>query len=214
MRFPSRFSDPHFRHFIAQLLIIIALCVISYFWIDRPLAIFMSHINGLGTTTLGNYNLTNNLTAMAYALILIVMGFYAYMRLVNHKSTRLIATTGGISFAVPIAFFVKTELQYILGRTPVRNDGSHTLLFVKHPQAYGLHLFAGGGSFPSGHMCVFTALSLMVSFYYPKLKPYMILTLGALAFILVFDNYHFLSDVIAGTYLGFIVAKITYKLET
>lgn len=214
MRFPSRFSDPHFRKFTLQPLIIIALCIIAYFWIDRPLAIFMSHINGFSAAKLGNYSFTDNLTAIAYALILIIMAFYAYMRLVNRKSTQLIAAAGGISFAVPIAFFVKTQLQYILGRMPVRYNNSNILLFVKNPHAYGMNFLGGGGSFPSGHMCVFTAFMLMISFYYPKLKPYTIGALSLLAFILVFDNYHFLSDVIAGTYLGYIIAKITYKLET
>ncbi len=211
-RFLSKFLDPHFRKFMLQLLTVTILCVIAYFWLDRPLAILMTHAHKLGA--LGSYSFTDNLTTLAYACILIVMAFYAYKRLVNHESSRLVATAGGISFAVPIAFFVKTQLQYILGRMPVRYGTTNLLLFVRNSKAYGFQLLAGGGSFPSGHMCVFTSCLLMISFYYPKSRVYILSILSALAFILIFDNYHFLSDVIAGTYLGYIIAKITYKLET
>ena len=209
----SKFSDSHFKKFSLQLIFVILACIVSYYWIDRPLAAFLTHINRFSAGNLGNYNITNNLTTVAYGLTLLLMAFYAYMRLINHESNRFIAMAGGISFAVPIAFFVKTELQYILGRMPVRDGGSNSLLFLRLPKAYGFHLFSGQGSFPSGHMCVFTACLLMISFYYPKLKTYVLIALSLLGIILIFDNYHFLSDVIAGTYLGFLIAKITYKLE-
>ncbi len=212
MKFPSKFSDPYFKKFILQLLAVIIACVICYLWIDRPLAMLMVRFNKNGV--LANYNLADVLTEFAYCGILIIMAFYAYMRLVHRQSNLLVQTAGGVSLAAAIAFFIKTQLQYIFGRTPVRYYGSKTLFFVKNPSNYGFKFFVVSGVFPSGHMCVFTACLMIIALHYPKLKPYAVAALGLLAFILVFDSYHFLSDVIAGTYLGYIIAKVIYRLET
>jgi membrane-associated phospholipid phosphatase len=213
MKFPSKYFEPRYKKFFVYSLSIFLACAISYLWLDRPVAIFMARIHN-PSDPLSNYDLTGGLTSFAYCCILIIMAFYAYKRIVSHTNSQLIKTAGGISFGVPVAFFVKTQFQYIFGRLVPRYDGTTTLLFVKHPTAYGFRFLGGGGSFPSGHMCVFTACLMIIVLHYPKFRPYAIAGLSILAFLLLFDNYHFLSDIIAGTYLGYIIAKITYRLET
>lgn len=215
-KFPSKLLQKqnlwnHCKSFSWQICIVLLLCFISYRWLDRPLAVLMLHLHYAGE--LGSYGLTNKLTAFAYFCVLLTMIFYVYMRIFRHVSTHLVATAGSISLAAPIAFFVKTQLQYFFGRISPRYDNSEALLFLKHPNLYGFHLL-GGGSFPSGHMCVFTAVFLMISFYYPKLKPLCVLALFILAFLLLFYNYHFLSDVIAGTYLGYFIAKVIHEVQS
>lgn len=113
-----------------------------------------------------------------------------------------------ITYAVPASYIVKSVLKYIFGKTNTRE-------WLLRAEPYGFHWFHGGegySGFPSGHMAVFTVLAAALWRFYPSYKPlYLLLTL-ILAFALITTNYHFLSDVIAGAYMGVIVEAITCKL--
>ncbi len=210
MKFHSNFWKLHAKTLSIQIFIVVVLCGIGYFWLDRVIALFMLSLHPDGK--LGHYDLTDKLTAIAYFGAMMIMAFYAYMRIVKGKTSRIVTAAGGVSLAVPVAFFIKTELQYLFGRFAPRYGTSQKLIFMKHPNLYGFHFFTSG-SFPSGHMCVFTATLLMISFYYPKFKPYAIAALATLAFLLLFYNYHFFSDVIAGTYIGYVIAWTIHQLQ-
>ena len=58
-------------------------------------------------------------------------------------------------------------------------------------------------------MTVFTAFGIAVWLYYPHYRRPVIITLLILGAALIATDYHFLSDVIAGAYLGVL---ITYFL--
>ena len=102
--------------------------------------------------------------------------------------------------AVPAAYISKAYLQYAFGRTNTRfwlnND-----VVLQFSWFHG----AGVGGFPSGHMAVFTAFGAAIWFIYPRFRNYTALGLLLLAAALMATNYHFLSDVIAGAYLGLMV---------
>jgi membrane-associated phospholipid phosphatase len=70
----------------------------------------------------------------------------------------------------------------------------------------------GSGSFPSGHMTVFAALGIAVLLYYPKYRKPVIIFLVLLGIALIGTDYHFLSDVIGGAYLGFITTYSLYYI--
>lgn len=103
--------------------------------------------------------------------------------------------------AVPTAYVLKMFLQYLFGRTNIQTwlSGGGPLEFAwftplsQHP------------CFPSGHMTVFTAFFVAVFYYYPRCRPIAVIALIALASALVFTNYHFLGDVIAGFFCGILV---------
>lgn len=216
MKFRFKQVEQHKSQFIKQayfLTFVIIACLITYFWIDRPLAVLMLKIHPK-STKLGNADLMSEMTSLLYFIVLIIMLFYAYMRVTEkeNRNKRLVATAGGISLCTSIAFFIKGELQYVLGRIPPRYGNSDALLFVKRHDLYGFYFFQVG-SFPSGHMAVFTSALMITVFYYPKLKPFFIFALFVLASLLLFYNYHFLSDVIAGTYLGYLIAKVIYTFS-
>jgi membrane-associated phospholipid phosphatase len=61
-------------------------------------------------------------------------------------------------------------------------------------------------------MAVFTVLAAALWRFYPRYKFLYLLLVLVLAIALITTNYHFLSDVIAGAYLGVIVGILTYKL--
>ena len=70
---------------------------------------------------------------------------------------------------------------------------------------YGFHfMHAGEGynSFPSGHTASACAVLSVLWFWYPSLRAIWIISGLAVGAGLVGLNYHFLSDVIAGAFVG------------
>lgn len=117
---------------------------------------------------------------------------------VKEKFLRLAAT------ALPVSYFVKMLLQFSFGRTSPRD-----WLIHHEPLVFKFFNYFGGGSFPSGHMTVFAAFGTAVILYFPKYKRLTTIILALLGFALIATDYHYLSDVIAGAYLGF---GVTYAL--
>jgi membrane-associated phospholipid phosphatase len=112
-----------------------------------------------------------------------------------------------IMYTVPASYIVKSALKYIFGRTTTRE-------WLHKPELYGFHWFQGVGSyagFPSGHMAVFTAFSASLWRFYPRYRVIYVMMLLSLAVALIATNYHFLSDVIVGAYLGVIIELCIYK---
>ena len=138
---------------------------------------------------------------IAGTLIMWIIYFYRSREKKNDvtmKFLKLAATS------LPTAFLLKLFFQFMFGRT-------HTRLFVQAHQPLRFDWFhgIGFGCFPSGHMTVFTAFGIAVWLYYPHYRRPVIITLLILGAALIATDYHFLSDVIAGAYLGII---ITYFL--
>ena len=122
---------------------------------------------------------------------------------IKSRFLRLAATS------LPAAYIFKTFFKFMFGRTNPR-----TWLIKREP--LGFHWFNEtlGGSFPSGHMTVFTAFGVAVMIYFPQYRWLVIILLILLGIALIGTDYHFLSDVIAGTYLGTITTYfINYFYE-
>ena len=91
------------------------------------------------------------------------------------------------------------------------NDSTLKLLFgvpvpaaVLHGSRHAFHLLGGssGSSFPSGHMVLAGAFAgVFMRFYRTCIAPFSIL-LSIAAVLLIVGDWHFLSDVIAGTFVG------------
>lgn len=119
----------------------------------------------------------------------------------RRRFLRLAATT------VPVAFFLKALLQGGCGRIQTR-------LWLAGSGSAGFSWLSGTGGFPSGHMLVFTAFSASVWRSFPRYR-FLALSLPLLlAMALVATDYHFLSDVIAGAYLGTMVTTGIDRLLT
>ncbi|MBE0603806.1 MAG: phosphatase PAP2 family protein [Deltaproteobacteria bacterium] len=108
---------------------------------------------------------------------------------------------------LPAAFIAKTAFKLLFGRIETR-------VWLKDPAVQGIQWFHSGdghSGFPSGHMTVFAALAAACWIFYPRLKGIcfsLLLTLGA---AMLATNYHFLSDVVAGGYLGLAVAAAAFE---
>ena len=132
---------------------------------------------------------------------LLLWGIYFYR---SRKTTddnemqflRLAATV------LPVAYLVKTLLKFVFGRTGPRG-------WLIHREPLAFHWFkVWSSSFPSGHMVVFIAFGAAVLFYYPKYRLPVMILLTLLGIALIGTDYHFLSDVIAGAYFGFLTTYL------
>lgn len=99
---------------------------------------------------------------------------------------------------------IKIQLKFAFGRswpeTWVRNNPS----FIRDG-VYGFNPFHGGpgyASFPSGHTAAICALMSVLWICYPRFRLLYAGCIIVVAIGLVGANFHFLSDVIAGAFLG------------
>jgi membrane-associated phospholipid phosphatase len=83
----------------------------------------------------------------------------------------------------------------------VRNNPS-----LIHDGVYGFNPFHEAGiayaSFPSGHTAAICALMSVLWICYPRFWPVYLAAILAVSIGLVGADYHFLSDVIAGAFVG------------
>jgi membrane-associated phospholipid phosphatase len=124
-----------------------------------------------------------------------------HRRIINEQ-TRFSRLAGS---AVPVAYFLKWLLKHVFGRT-------NTRFWLANKGSSDFHWFHGGGdysSFPSGHMAVFAAFLVAIWLIYPRRRSISIGFLLVLGVALVATDYHFLSDVIAGAYLGLVTTCLT-----
>lgn len=182
------------------LFLFVLLVVLSYHFCDNTLALFMQHPSWgvFGPHQSGqSIEVPDTLFPLVCSVTLVSTLLRLYFSHIgNHTREKQFFHL--LSINAPVAFFCKFVFKLLFGRANPR-------FWLNHPDSYGFHWFQGGGSynsFPSGHMAVFTALILPLWRFYPRYRPLYVSFLLLLAAALVITNYHFLSDVLAGAYLG------------
>ena len=81
--------------------------------------------------------------------------------------------------------------------------------------AYGFHPFQRGddvGSFPSGHACRILGFGMVWMIAIPGIRIVAAVLCAPMLLSLVLMNYHFVSDVIAGSVLGAMIATYAAHL--
>jgi membrane-associated phospholipid phosphatase len=100
---------------------------------------------------------------------------------------------------------ILSPMKVLFGRTwPLHGHPSFLI-----DGAYGFHFFTAGPqfrAFPSGHMASVCALAGVLWATYPRLRSFYAGGAAAMAAALVAGDFHFLSDVLAGGFLGATVA--------
>lgn len=187
------------RWLIGLLLTVVAVAV-CYLWLDRPLALFAHAQSGERETFARFTHIPDPFIPLA-CVVFVACGLWV---LAGRMMTRPMMAGALASISVIVAETTKSGLKYIFGRlwpdTWVQNNPS----FI-HDNAYGFNFFHGGtgyASFPSGHTTVTCALISVLWILYPRLRALYALVVLAVGVGLIGANYHFLSDVIAGGFLG------------
>jgi membrane-associated phospholipid phosphatase len=198
------------QKWLLTLAVTICAVVISYLWLDRPIALLVSsylpHRDRLATVG----HAPDPFGPMA-VVIFISLG------LLNLTGRPLSKNQFGAllcSISLIIAQATKNLLKFAFGRPWPQTWVANNVSFVKDG-AYGFNPFHGGveyASFPSGHCAIVCAVVAVLWIIYPKHKIYYAIGALAAAFGLVAANFHFLSDVIAGSFVGVSIGWMTVAM--
>ena len=190
------------RGWLLALVLAALAVVISYYWLDRPIALFVhSQFPRNIRVLLEPVTYIPNPLIWVATITFLAFGIRGLAgRLLSKMQTAILLC----SFSLMIAETIKSELKFVFGRTWPETWHQNNQSFI-HDGIYGFNWFHGGDayqSFPSGHMTAICAVASVLWIYYPRLRPiYLMVTLAVLVG-LVGNNYHFLSDTIAGTFVG------------
>ena len=192
------------RRTLVALALCIAAVLVCYFWIDRPVAFFVDHhrINKLQVFRWLTYP-PPEVQTWSPLILTVLMVRRAWGPFVRWEKVLLVAC---VSLIVADQF--RTPLGDVCGRywpeTWFNNNPS-----LIGTGTYGFHPFQRGddlGSFPSGHATRILSFAAVWWIATPRSRAICIVVSAPMLVSLVATNYHFLSDVIAGSVLGAIIA--------
>jgi membrane-associated phospholipid phosphatase len=193
-----------FAVWAAALLICGVLVVISYFWIDRPVAYFVHD-------ELSDYRAIFDLPARLPKTIgplvaagTLLVGIRSLMKR-PVKGVQVAIVLSALSWA--LSAVPENWLKFAFGRTwPETWMQDNPSLIRNH--VYGFNPFHGGpgyAAFPSGHMVATGAIVSVFWFLHPRSRAICAICIAMVFIGQLGANYHFVSDLIAGGFLGFSV---------
>jgi membrane-associated phospholipid phosphatase len=198
-------------HWVVALAATAVAVAIAYQWLDRPIAFFV-HDNLRQFIIFQHLTLIPEWFKPVAVLVFAVLGIRG---LTGRPLTRFEAVIlmSGVSLVVAVA--IKDQLKYIFGRTwPetwIQNNPS-----LIRDGVYGFNPFHGGRgweSFPSGHMAAVCAVMSVLWICYPRFRLVYALVVVAVAIGLIGTDFHFLSDIIAGAFIGISTGWIAISLS-
>ena len=198
-------------------LIVVALCIAAvlacYFWIDRPVAFFVyrQHINTIRIFRWLTYPPpeVQNWSALVLTILVIRRAWGPFLR---WQKVLLVACLSLI-----VADDFRISLGDVFGRYWPQT-WAHDNPSLIGTGTYGFHPFQRGddiGSFPSGHACRILGFAAVWVIAMPRSRTVQIVVLvlcAPMLVSLVAMNYHFVSDVIAGSVLGGLIATYAAHL--
>src|ERR1700687_4475653 len=185
----------------AIVLALTALAVgVSHQWLDLPIAYFV-HAHFHNEPLFARLTRIPEFFAPLAVLAFIVLGLRALM---EKPLTRLEAVALLCALSLVVASAIKNQLKLGFGRTwPetwLRDNPS-----LIRDGVYGFHPFHGGGGFepfPSGHTTAVMAVVSVLWICYPRFRMLYALFVAVVVIGLIGADFHFLSDCIAGAFLG------------
>ena len=195
---------------LAATAVCIAAVLICYFWIDRPVAFFVyhHHINRIQLFRWLTYPPpeVQNWSALALTILVIRRAWGPFL---HWQKVLLVAC---------LSLIVADDFRISLGDVCGRywpDTWTHDNPSLIGTGAYGFHPFQRGddvGSFPSGHACRILGFAMVWMMAIPGSRIIAAVLCAPMLVSLVLMNYHFVSDVIAGSVLGAMVATYAAHL--
>jgi membrane-associated phospholipid phosphatase len=195
------------RIYCAAFLATVCVIVASVAWLDRPIAYFVHD-------AFGQYLIVGSFTetpSFFSPLAILVFLIFVARRIAFRPFGRLDVTLILADLSIILAKLVVAPVKVMFGRTwpqyhipSLIGDGT-----------YGFNFFQAGPSlesFPSGHMASICALLVVFWLRYPAYWPTYTVAIIGMAAGLIIGNYHFLSDVIAGAFVGFATAVLLFHM--
>src|SRR5881398_4022061 len=201
-------QESEYRGLLRRTLIITAVCIVAvlicYFWIDRPVAFFVygHHINTIQVFRWLTYppSEVQNWSALVLTILVLRRAWGPFLR---WQKVLLVACVSLI-----VADDFRISLGDVFGRY-WPETWTHDNPSLVGTGTYGFHPFQRGddiGSFPSGHACRIFGFAGVWMIAVPESRVVTIVLAVPMLLSLVAMNYHFVSDVIAGSVLGALVA--------
>jgi len=199
LRYRETFFLRHFWSLTAFFLVVI---ICSYFWIDRPLALFFQHTTA--PLQIVSIMLTNFIDPNFHYLIWPAIYFFVrFYWKKNIWANRILL----ILLSIPMVNLLAEVIKMGLGRARPE------LLFSQH--LFGFEFFEFHNSelsFPSGHACTVAALLSSIACFYPRHTLLLSIAIFLLSFTRVILTFHYLSDILAGIWCGILVAQWCYAM--
>src|SRR5207244_6861554 len=203
-----------YRALLRRTLIAVGLCVaavlVCYFWIDRPVAFFVYHhqINNFQVFRWLTYPPTElqNWSALVLTILMVRRAWGPFL---HWQKVLLVAC---------LSLIVADDFRISLGDVCGRywpETWTHDNPSLIGTGTYGFHPFQRGddiGSFPSGHACRIFGFAGVSMIAVPESRVVTIVLAVPMLLSLVAMNYHFVSDVIAGSVLGALIAMYAVHL--
>src|ERR1700761_2898472 len=183
------------RHALIRLLIAVPLSLLAIFFVDGPVARLFSESALYHDHK--KYALGSPLLLVALSLIALALVFWQPRRFPGARHVIILAAISAILALITNNTFLKP----IFGRTSIDE-------FLYWPSHYGFYFFKGGWktNFPSGHMALVVAAATVGWRAFPRLRWMFASAVAVAAFLLLFGEWHFVSDLIAGALWGNLVA--------
>ncbi len=191
-----------FLPWLKSLIVTAALVLICYFWLDRPIALWVhGNIRSHYQELIAWFQFPDPLIPIALVILMTICVRAIIARpLPKYQIAALLC-----SVSILGAEFLKKGLKFVFGRTWPETIWPHNNLSLIRDDVYGFHFFHRGyayHSFPSGHMAAVCAAAAVLWIWYPRFRPVWIIGALVVGTALVGGNYHFLGDVIAGAFVG------------
>jgi membrane-associated phospholipid phosphatase len=199
-----------FKFWLGGLVMTGLMASISIAWVDRPLAILVNHL-GLRDYPYKLVQSPGLSIPLASSLVFAVFGLAAIL---GRRFSRLEWAILLCDISVLAAEAIKNQLKYVFGRTWPNSWGPEISSLIRD-NVYGFHFFHQGQSyesFPSGHAAAVAAVMSVLWILCPKLRVMCTICIGAADAGLVLLNLHFVSDVVAGTFVGVSTGMFTVAL--
>jgi membrane-associated phospholipid phosphatase len=192
--------------------ICLPLVVVCYFYVDRPVAFYVARHHLAKTPRLELLTEPPPLVQGWSPLVAgILVAAWAWITPRRWQRTLMVAC-----LTLIIADQFRQSLGDVCGRywPETWHDNNPSLIDTG---AYGFHPFEFGddvGSFPSGHTTRIAAFLgvFWIAFPHSSVRALCLLVGVPLALSLIAMNYHFVSDVITGAFLGGIIAAYAANL--
>jgi membrane-associated phospholipid phosphatase len=203
-----------YRILLRRTLVVTALCIVAvllcYFWIDRPVAFFVyhHHINRFRIFRWLTYPPpeVQNWAALVLITLMVRRAWGPFLR---WQKVLLVACLSLI-----VADDFRISLGDVFGRY-WPETWTHDNPSLIGTGTYGFHPFQRGddiGSFPSGHATRIFGFATVWIISMPGSRVVSTVVCAPMLVSLVAMNYHFVSDVIAGSILGGIVGTYAAHL--
>jgi len=177
----------------------LGLLIFSMFYLDKPVAYYFHSVEFMQSLYWIRW-LTRLGWVTMYLVIFLVLGlFFRYV----YRNKTYEDRSWFLWFCIFIPNIICVVLKIILGRARPDQFFKYKLYGF-----YGYHTNTVYWSFPSGHTTTIMGLMFGLSILFPKHWFYWILTGLLVVFSRILLTYHYLSDVMAGTYLTLIEVGI------